>query len=654
VVTWNTAQLSVEALRRLVETDQGCELRVLVHDNASSDGTAEAIADALPTAEVVRCPENLGFAKAVNRLLARSDAPWFFMLNSDAWPEAGAIGALVQQAEQHPRAAAVAPLLLRPDGSVEHSTHPFPSLATAGIDATGGRRWLPRRVLERLSLEGAWQLDRARTIDWAVGAAMLLRRSAVDDIGGLDERFFMYVEDLEWCWRARRKGWEVHFDPGSVVRHVGGVSGARRFGDNRAALEAANLRVLLDETMGRGRAQCYRALVAVAAGRHLLSARMRGDSGGEAWWRLQIRTTLGVLPPPAGLGPRRPAEVAGGPAVNESEGVDATDAGSRIDRPGRPKVAVAIPTHNRAPLLERLLMALEKQTLPPEEFEVVVVDDGSNDETAGVLARFREATRLNLRTLRADTPRGPAAARNRAWRTTSAPMVAFTDDDCVPDPEWLRAGLAAAGGAARIVVGRTKPPEEQMALAAQPFSRVMDVQSSDLYETCNVFYRRRELETVGGFDERFRRPSGEDTHLGLAVHDLGVEAVFAPDAIVLHDVRPGDLGAALRESLRWADLPLVVKGRPMVRATLLHRWVFWKKTHPPAMAAALGLTVAVATRRPAWLVLMVPWVVHRMHTEPVCADRPGRVVQLPGALALDLCEVATMVRGSVRHRTLLL
>jgi hypothetical protein len=91
-----------------------------------------------------------------------------------------------------------------------------------------------------------------------------------------------------------------------------------------------------------------------------------------------------------------------------------------------------------------------------------------------------------------------------------------------------------------------------------------------------------------------------------------------------------------------------------VRATLLHRWVFWKKTHPPALAAALGLTVAAARRRPAWLVLMVPWVVHRMKTDPVCPDRLGRAVHLPGALTLDLCEVATMVRGSARHRTLLL
>ena len=652
VVTWNTARLSVDALRRLVESDQGCELRVLVHDNDSSDGTAAAISDALPNVEVVRSAENLGFAQGVNRLLARSDAPWFFMLNSDAWPEAGAIGALVRNAERHPRVAAAVPLLLRPDGSVEHSTHPFPSLTTAALDAAGGRHWLPRRWLERLSLEGAWHLDRERPIDWAVGAAMLLRRSAVDDIGGLDERFFMYVEDLDWCWRARRAGWEVRFEPNAVVRHVGGVSGNRRFGESRAALEAANLRVLLDERLGLRRARWYRALVVAAAGRHLVSARLRGDADDEAWWRLQIRTTLGLMPPPAGLGRRRAGHLAEPEAGDD--GADRADAGRGIERSTRPKVAVAIPTHYRSTLLERVLVALEKQTLSSEEFEVVVVDDGTDEETAAVLARFREATQLNLRTLRTEPGQGPAVKRNRAWRSTAAPIVAFTDDDCVPDPEWLRAGLAAFGDEARIVVGRTKAPEEQLALSAQAFSRVMDVASADLYETCNVFYRRRELVAVGGFDERFRLPNGEDTNLGLAVRELGVDAIFAPDAVVHHDVRPGNLKAALRESLRWVDLPLVAKEHPVARATLAHRWVFWKKTHPPAIAAALGLTVAVATRRPAWLVLLAPWIIHRVKTDPVCPDRLGRVVNLPGALALDLCEVATMVRGSVRHRTFLL
>ena len=230
VVTWNTADLTADALRRLLDEDHGVDLRVLVRDNGSTDGTPERLAERVPEADVDAGGENLGFAAGVNTLLARSTAPWFLALNSDAWPRAGAIGRLVDAAAGRPRAAAVAPRLERPDGTLEHSTHPFPSLGVAAVTAAGGDRWLPRPLADRLLLEPAWDHRRARRVDWAVGAALLLRREAVEDVGGLDERFFMYAEDLEWCHRAARGGWEVWFEPAAVVVHVGNASGRARPG----------------------------------------------------------------------------------------------------------------------------------------------------------------------------------------------------------------------------------------------------------------------------------------------------------------------------------------------------------------------------------------------------------------------------------------
>ena len=635
VVTWNSADLSVRALRHLLDSDQGVHLRVLVHDNASSDGTAEAIRRHVPEADVVAGDENLGFARAVNLLLARSDAPWFLALNSDAWPEPGAVATLVASAAVRPRAALVVPRLLRPDDSTEHSVHPFPSVGVALIDALGGRRWLPRSVLARRYLEGAWRGDHPEAVDWAVGAAWLLPRAAVDELGGLDERFFMYVEDLEWCARARARGWEVWFEPGAVVRHVGNVSGQRRFGDGRLALEAANLRVHLRESLGPARAVAYRGLQATACLRAAVGAIRRGDAADAAQWRLRAKTHLGLVPaPPVGHVPDSPDADVG-----------------RDDVPG-PKVAVVVPSHGRADRLERLLGALTKQDLPAHEFEVVVVDDASPDGTEGVLAQAEASGTLPLRVLTQPVRRGPAAARNLAWRSTRAPVIAFTDDDCVPDPGWLRAGLAALDGRARVAVGRTAPPPDQLQLAGAPFSRVLEVDSARFFETCNVFYRRDDLLAVGGFDERFRKPSGEDTRLGLAITAAGIEPVFADDALVYHDVRAGSVRDALREAARWADLPLVLKGRPDARSALVHRLIFWKPTHPPAIAAALGIALAVRWR-PA-LLLTLPWLAYRLRTDPPCADPIQRVACLPGALAIDLCEVATMARGSLRHGTLLL
>jgi len=293
IVTWNTADLTVRALRQLLTSDQGCDLRVLVWDNASSDGTADAIRAALPAVEVAEGAENLGFAAGVNRLLARSDAPWFLALNSDAWPEPGAIAALVRAAEQQPEAALVAPRLERPDGELEHSTHPFPSLRVALLYATGLASRLPAHHARDLLLEPAWQHDRARPVDWAVGAAWLMRRSAVDDVGPLDETFFMYAEDLEWCWRARRAGWEVLFEPAAVVRHVGDASGEQARGKRaRTAMYLANSNRFYRRAHGLPAALAYRGANAVACGRLALISRLRGDRERAAFWLAQARVHL--------------------------------------------------------------------------------------------------------------------------------------------------------------------------------------------------------------------------------------------------------------------------------------------------------------------------------------------------------------------------
>ena len=633
MVTWNTASLTTDALRRLLDTDQGCDLRVLVLDNASEDGTADAIAAAVPEAEVIRSGRNLGFARGMNRLLDAAKAPWFFALNSDAWPEPGAIDRLVRTAEEHPAAAAVAPRLLRPDGSTEHSTHPFPSLGLAAVDAFGLGPLLGRAWAESRCLDGAWAHDRRRQVDWAVGAGLLLRRDATQELGGFDERFFLYVEDLEWCWRARTRGWEIWFEPGAVVRHVGNVSGARRFGERRAALEDRNLRSFLTDALGSRRAAAYRALTAVALARQLSRSRLGGRPEEEAHWRLQLRAALGMVPPPAVLDD--------GDLAPEDDVPDA----------GGPEVTVVVPTHDRAERLTRLVGALEDQHMAPGAFEVIVVDDGSGDATRATLEALVARATVDVKAVHIARS-GPAAARNVGWRAARAPVVAFTDDDCVPDPDWLRTGLAALGGRPRVVVGRTAPPPDQAPLATLPFARAMDVGDPRFFETCNVFYRRRDLIAAGGFDERFRRPSGEDTHLGLRVAELGVEAVFADDAVVYHDVRHDGARAALAEATRWADLPLVFKGRAYARPGRVHRRLFWKPSHPPALLALAGL--AVGSRWRPGLLLLGPWLHYRLRRDPVASEPARRVATLPLALALDATEVATMARGSIRHRTVLL
>jgi GT2 family glycosyltransferase len=298
VVTWNSRDVTLAALARVLDAAGDCDVRLLVRDNGSLDGTADAVVRSFPEAVVDAGHENLGFGAGMNLLIARSDAPWFFALNSDAWPEKGCMADLIRAADEHRGAAAIAPRLLRPDGTLEHSTYPFPSLRVALMTASGAQRWLPRRARE-MSLEGSWAHDAGRPVDWAVGAALLMRREALDDIGGFDERFFMYVEDLEWCWRAHKRGWDVYFEPAAVVRHLGNVSGAARYGDRRTAVYMANTYRFYRDEHGPVATTLYRALNVAGAVRSYAVAVATRDPERARHWRHAVPAYLGRRVPDA-------------------------------------------------------------------------------------------------------------------------------------------------------------------------------------------------------------------------------------------------------------------------------------------------------------------------------------------------------------------
>jgi N-acetylglucosaminyl-diphospho-decaprenol L-rhamnosyltransferase len=290
IVTWNTRDLSISAIERLVDATGAIPVRILVRDNGSSDGTAEAIAARFPAVELDAGAENLGFAAGVNTILARSDAPFIFLLNSDAWPAPGALEVLIDAARANPRAAIVAPRLERPNGTPEESTHRFPSLRLALVQALALYR-LPR-LGDRFLVPGYWGFDRRRVVDWVVGAAWLVRRDALEDVGWLDERYVMYVEDLDWCHRANQRGWEVMFEPAAVVTHLGNASGEQRYADRRTATWLHNTFFFYREAHGRMAALAFRGLNVVAALRLWVVARLRGDRGGAGRWAAHVRGSL--------------------------------------------------------------------------------------------------------------------------------------------------------------------------------------------------------------------------------------------------------------------------------------------------------------------------------------------------------------------------
>lgn len=313
----------------------------------------------------------------------------------------------------------------------------------------------------------------------------------------------------------------------------------------------------------------------------------------------------------------------------------------------KPDVTVAIATRDRHDLLADLLESLREQSIAPGRFEVIVVNDGSTDGTADLLARELERGDLALKVIDRGGG-GPAAARNAAWLAASAPVIAFTDDDCRATRDWLEAGLAAAGkhpGA--IVQGRTEPRPDQLHLHS-PFSRTQDIRGAGpLYETCNIFYPRDLLERVGGFAEDvFKMPAGEDTDLAWRALELGGTAVYAPDAIVQHAVLVDGPVGTLRHAVRWRTGMAVYARHPGLRRAHLRRGLFWSPTHEQFMLFALGLMLRRRSRLLA-LLLCRPYLVRLMkrRTGPLLA---------PYILLVDLVEIGSVAVGAARSRVLVI
>lgn len=319
---------------------------------------------------------------------------------------------------------------------------------------------------------------------------------------------------------------------------------------------------------------------------------------------------------------------------------------------GTASVSVVVATHDRAERLGALLASLRRQTLPATDFEVLVVDDGSTDGTPSVLEREQSRGALALRTLRRPRAGGPAAARNDGWRAARAPLIAFTDDDCVAEPGWLDA-LAAAAHDHRgaVVQGRTEPNPVELDQWGT-FSRSLAVRrKGPWYQTCNILYPRELLERLGGFDaSAYSGPGGEDTDLAWRALELGRETVYVDEARVLHAVSHLGPVGKLRVAWRWTETMRVFARYPELRRTELKRRVFWKETH------YLLLRVLVAALLPRRLRPVRQWLAfpYLRHLRDRGRHEGGGLLAAPYFTLHDLVELVAVVRGAVRYRVLVL
>ncbi|HEY4691642.1 MAG TPA: glycosyltransferase family 2 protein [Anaerolineae bacterium] len=220
IVNWNVRELLRRCLTSIVSTGSPC-LEVIVVDNASSDDSAEMVRAEFPQVTLIANAENRGFPAANNQGLAVARGRFAMVLNPDTEIVGDALARVAEYLDAHPEAGALGPQLLNPDGTIQSSRRRFPTFTTALFENTWLQGLAPRRVLRRFYVEDV-PADATQEVDWVTGACIAVRREALDKVGGFDEGFFMYSEELDWCRRIQAAGWKiVYLSEAKVIHHVG-------------------------------------------------------------------------------------------------------------------------------------------------------------------------------------------------------------------------------------------------------------------------------------------------------------------------------------------------------------------------------------------------------------------------------------------------
>jgi glycosyltransferase involved in cell wall biosynthesis len=323
--------------------------------------------------------------------------------------------------------------------------------------------------------------------------------------------------------------------------------------------------------------------------------------------------------------------------------------------PAAPRISVVIPTYRRPDLLARCLDALQAQRIERSAYEVIVADDGHSAETDAVVERYRgRADAMSVRCIRPQHRHGPAVARNAGWQAARGDVVAFTDDDTIPDPGWLANGERALVPGLAAVSGRVcVPPLRDAALPTDHELMTRGLESAE-FVTANAFVRRSALVTVGGFDERFLRAWREDSDLQFRLLERAGPIGRSADAVVLHPVRAEPWGVSLRQQKNVFFDALLYKKHPRLYRERILRAPPWNYYAIVVLAPASLLLWTVGARMwAAWAlalaaagVLQLAW----KRLRPTARD-PRHVAEMLSTSALiPFLSVYWRLRGALHFR----
>lgn len=224
IVNWNTKSRLAACLDSIERHPPTGECEVIVVDNDSSDGSAQMVGECFPDITLVEQVKNVGYAEGNNRGIRASSGRYVLLLNPDTEVKAGTLDGLIKFADEHPEAAAVGCRLVGPDGKVQRSCRSFPDPIGVLFEYTRLSYLFPKSRLFGRYRMTYFRYNQESEVDQPMGSCLLLSRKAIEDVGMFDQEFAIFFNEVDWCYRARQKGWKVYFTPAAEVIHHGGAS----------------------------------------------------------------------------------------------------------------------------------------------------------------------------------------------------------------------------------------------------------------------------------------------------------------------------------------------------------------------------------------------------------------------------------------------
>lgn len=219
ILTYNSKELLKDCLTSILSRPWKRKYQILVVDNNSSDDTAAMVAQCYPSVRLIKNTVNRGVAPARNQIIRNAIGNFIIFLDVDTLVHPGALDTLIEVMEENPQAAIGGPKLVYRDGSLQLSCRPFPSFLNIVIEGTFLRGWFPdSHFVKRYTMED-WNHDEMRSIDWMYGAALVVNKAVLDEIGHFDERFFYLYEDIDICFRVKKAGYQIYYIPQATVTH---------------------------------------------------------------------------------------------------------------------------------------------------------------------------------------------------------------------------------------------------------------------------------------------------------------------------------------------------------------------------------------------------------------------------------------------------